>query len=205
MNCDKNLYQQTCSVYCSWLRWFRRSRTVMCPARVVEDARNRQTWSLKDVPLLPAISFADRMWLDSSILLPVSPLNPVRAKVANFWFGLICLVWSDRAVTSMTTIATATALGVVTNYPLGSNAITCNFLQGSSCPLSANEDVTYRLTMPILSIYPLVSLSIEIDLIDQNNNSVSCFVVDAQVVTASKWEIASWRLELDMRRNVCYR
>lgn len=86
----------------------------------------------------------------------------------------------------MTTIATATALGVVTNYPLGSNAITCNFLQGSSCPLSANEDVTYRLTMPILSIYPLVSLSIEIDLIDQNNNSVSCFVVDAQVVTANK-------------------
>uniref|UniRef100_A0A182W0P8 MD-2-related lipid-recognition domain-containing protein n=1 Tax=Anopheles minimus TaxID=112268 RepID=A0A182W0P8_9DIPT len=93
---------------------------------------------------------------------------------------------TDRAVTSMTTVATATALGVVTNYPLGSNAVTCNFLQGSSCPLSANEDVTYRLTMPILAIYPLVSLSIEINVVDQDNNSVTCFVVDAQVVTASK-------------------
>ncbi|XP_053670483.1 NPC intracellular cholesterol transporter 2 homolog a-like [Anopheles nili] len=93
---------------------------------------------------------------------------------------------TDRSVTSMTTVATATALGVVTGYPLGSNAITCNFLQGSSCPLSANEDVTYRLTMPILSIYPLVSLSIEIDVIDQNNQSVTCFVVDAQVVAPSK-------------------
>ncbi|XP_050071436.1 NPC intracellular cholesterol transporter 2 homolog a-like [Anopheles maculipalpis] len=92
---------------------------------------------------------------------------------------------ADRAITSMTTVATATALGVVTNYPLGSNAVTCNFLQGSSCPLSANEDVTYRLTMPILSIYPLVSLSIEIDVVDQNTNSVTCFVVDAQVVTAT--------------------
>uniref|UniRef100_A0A182JWL7 MD-2-related lipid-recognition domain-containing protein n=1 Tax=Anopheles christyi TaxID=43041 RepID=A0A182JWL7_9DIPT len=93
---------------------------------------------------------------------------------------------TDRAVTSMTTIATATALGVVTNYPLGSNAVTCNFLQGSSCPLSANEDVTYRLTMPILSIYPLVSLSIEINVVDQDNTSLTCFVVDAQVVTANK-------------------
>ncbi|XP_040153286.1 NPC intracellular cholesterol transporter 2 homolog a-like [Anopheles arabiensis] len=110
------------------------------------------------------------------------PCNLVRGQDV---IGLIDFT-TDRAVTSMTTIATATALGVVTNYPLGSNAITCNFLQGSSCPLSANEDVTYRLTMPILSIYPLVSLSIEIDLVDQDNNSVSCFVVDAQVVTANK-------------------
>uniref|UniRef100_A0A182Q4U1 MD-2-related lipid-recognition domain-containing protein n=1 Tax=Anopheles farauti TaxID=69004 RepID=A0A182Q4U1_9DIPT len=93
---------------------------------------------------------------------------------------------TDRAVSSMTTIATATALGVVTNYPLGSNSVTCNFLQGSSCPLSANEDVTYRLTMPILSIYPLVSLSIEINVVDENQSSVACFVVDAQVVVASK-------------------
>uniref|UniRef100_A0A182N787 MD-2-related lipid-recognition domain-containing protein n=1 Tax=Anopheles dirus TaxID=7168 RepID=A0A182N787_9DIPT len=91
----------------------------------------------------------------------------------------------DRAVSSMTTVATATALGVVTNYPLGTNAVTCNFLQGTSCPLSANEDVTYRLTMPILAIYPLVSLSIEINVVDQANASVACFVVDAQVVAAS--------------------
>uniref|UniRef100_A0A182P285 MD-2-related lipid-recognition domain-containing protein n=1 Tax=Anopheles epiroticus TaxID=199890 RepID=A0A182P285_9DIPT len=97
---------------------------------------------------------------------------------------------TDRAVTSMTTVATATALGVTTNYPLGPNAVTCNFLQGSSCPLSANEDVTYRLTMPILAIYPLVSLSIEIDIVGQDNISVACFVVDAQVVTATKLDRA---------------
>ncbi|XP_058116335.1 ecdysteroid-regulated 16 kDa protein-like [Anopheles ziemanni] len=92
---------------------------------------------------------------------------------------------ADRAVSSMTTVATATALGVTTNYPLGSNAATCNFLQGSSCPLSAGEDVTYRLTMPILSIYPLVSLTIEIDVVDASNQSVACFFVNAQVVTAT--------------------
>ncbi|XP_053657923.1 NPC intracellular cholesterol transporter 2 homolog a-like [Anopheles marshallii] len=107
-----------------------------------------------------------------------APCHLVRGQnvVANIDFT------TDRAVTSMTTIATATALNVVTNYPLGTNAVTCNFLQGSSCPLSANEDVTYRLTMPILAIYPLVSLNIEINVVDQSNNSVTCFVVDAQVV-----------------------
>ncbi|XP_053670628.1 NPC intracellular cholesterol transporter 2 homolog a-like [Anopheles nili] len=93
---------------------------------------------------------------------------------------------TDRSVTSMTTLATAMATGIVTGYPVGSNAITCNFLQGSSCPLSANENVTYRLTLPILPIYPLVSLSIEVDVIDQNNQSVICFVVDARVGAASK-------------------
>ncbi|XP_050082025.1 NPC intracellular cholesterol transporter 2-like [Anopheles aquasalis] len=108
-----------------------------------------------------------------------APCNLVRGEdvIADIDFT------TNRAVTSMTTIATATALGVVTNYPLGTNGITCNFLQGSSCPLSVNEDVTYQLRMPILSIYPLVSLSIEIDVVDQANESVTCFVVDAQVVT----------------------
>ncbi|ETN61843.1 hypothetical protein AND_006488 [Anopheles darlingi] len=90
---------------------------------------------------------------------------------------------TNRPIQSMTTVATATALGVVTNYPLGTNAHTCNFLQGSQCPLSTNEDVTYQLRMPILAIYPLVSLSIEINVIDQASASVTCFVVDAQVVT----------------------
>ncbi|KFB34859.1 AGAP002804-PA-like protein [Anopheles sinensis] len=71
------------------------------------------------------------------------------------------------------------------DYPLGSNSATCNFLQGSSCPLSAGEDVTYRLTMPILSIYPLVSLTIEIDVVDAAQQSVACFSVNAQVVTAN--------------------
>ncbi|XP_058060347.1 NPC intracellular cholesterol transporter 2 homolog a-like [Anopheles bellator] len=93
---------------------------------------------------------------------------------------------TDRAVQSMTTVATATALGVVTNYPLGVNAVTCNFLQGTSCPLSATEDVSYRLTMPILAIYPLVRVDIEIDVRDQNNNSVVCFQVEAQVVATNK-------------------
>lgn len=86
----------------------------------------------------------------------------------------------------MTTVPTATALGITAPYPLPAEfADTCAWLEGSSCPLSANEDVTYRLTIPVLPIYPLVSLSIEIDIVDQAQNSVSCFVVDARVVTAN--------------------
>lgn len=86
----------------------------------------------------------------------------------------------------MTTVPTATALGITAPYPLPAEfADTCAWLEGSSCPLSANEDVTYRLTIPVLPIYPLVSLSIEIDIVDQAENSVSCFVVDARVVPAN--------------------
>uniref|UniRef100_A0A182PSP0 MD-2-related lipid-recognition domain-containing protein n=1 Tax=Anopheles epiroticus TaxID=199890 RepID=A0A182PSP0_9DIPT len=93
---------------------------------------------------------------------------------------------TDRAVTSMTTVPTATALGITAPYPLPAEfADTCAWLEGSSCPLSANEDVTYRLTIPVLPIYPLVSLSIEIDIVDENEQSVTCFVVDARVVTAN--------------------
>ncbi|KFB38301.1 AGAP002850-PA-like protein [Anopheles sinensis] len=93
---------------------------------------------------------------------------------------------TDRAVQSMTTIPTATALGITAPYPLPAEfAETCNWLEGASCPLSPNEDVTYRLTIPVLPIYPLVSLSIEIDIVDQNDASVACFVVDAQVVPAT--------------------
>uniref|UniRef100_T1DFE1 Putative ml domain protein n=2 Tax=Anopheles aquasalis TaxID=42839 RepID=T1DFE1_ANOAQ len=94
---------------------------------------------------------------------------------------------TDRAVAEMTTVPTATALGVTAPYPLPGNfADTCQWLEGTSCPLSPNEDVTYRLTIPVLSIYPLVSLSIEIDIIDENGASVTCFVVDAQVVPAAR-------------------
>uniref|UniRef100_A0A182XW59 MD-2-related lipid-recognition domain-containing protein n=1 Tax=Anopheles stephensi TaxID=30069 RepID=A0A182XW59_ANOST len=93
---------------------------------------------------------------------------------------------TDRAVTSMRTVPTATALGITAPYPLPAEfADTCAWLEGSSCPLSANEDVTYRLTIPVLPIYPLVSLSIEIDIVDENEQSVTCFVVDAQVVAAN--------------------
>ncbi|XP_052890161.1 NPC intracellular cholesterol transporter 2-like [Anopheles moucheti] len=93
---------------------------------------------------------------------------------------------TDRAVTTMTTVPTATALGITAPYPLPAEfANTCAWLEGSSCPLSANEDVTYRLTIPVLPIYPLVSLSIEIDIVDETNESVACFVVDAQVAPAN--------------------
>ncbi|XP_035777331.1 uncharacterized protein LOC118458699 [Anopheles albimanus] len=92
---------------------------------------------------------------------------------------------TDRSVTEMTTVPTATALGVTAPYPLPGNfADTCQWLEGTTCPLSPFEDVTYRLTIPVLSIYPLVSLSIEIDVVDEAGDSVTCFVVDAQVVPA---------------------
>lgn len=79
----------------------------------------------------------------------------------------------------------ATALGVTLPFPLPDDRTdACLHLIGSSCPLSRNEDVTYKLNMPVLAIYPLVSLTIQIGLKDENNDVVTCFRVDAVVVLA---------------------
>lgn len=78
---------------------------------------------------------------------------------------------------------TATALGITAPYELpAERAAACNWLVQSRCPLSPGEEVTYHLSMPVTAIYPLVSVTIEIDLVDQSGQSHGCFVVDARVV-----------------------
>ena len=52
----------------------------------------------------------------------------------------------------------------------------------SECPLDEGEEVTYGLKMPILKVYPKVSLLLEFALIDSHNNVHSCFKINAKVV-----------------------
>ncbi|EAT32349.1 AAEL015516-PA, partial [Aedes aegypti] len=88
-----------------------------------------------------------------------------------------------QEATNLRTIVTATALGVTAPYELPADrSAACNWLVQSRCPTSPGEDLTYHLSMPITAIYPLVSVTIEIDVVDQTQQSHGCFVIDARVV-----------------------
>ncbi|XP_062554052.1 NPC intracellular cholesterol transporter 2 homolog a-like [Armigeres subalbatus] len=83
----------------------------------------------------------------------------------------------------LTTIVTATALGITAPYELPADrSAVCNWLVQSRCPISAGEELIYHLSMPVTAIYPLVSVTIEIDLVDSTGQSHACFVVDTRVV-----------------------
>uniref|UniRef100_A0A182JEZ5 MD-2-related lipid-recognition domain-containing protein n=1 Tax=Anopheles atroparvus TaxID=41427 RepID=A0A182JEZ5_ANOAO len=58
----------------------------------------------------------------------------------------------------------------------------CDWLVGAQCPLSPDEDVTYELRLPVLASYPSLSLTVELQLLDQNGAVVTCFRVPAKVV-----------------------
>ncbi|XP_014089850.1 NPC intracellular cholesterol transporter 2 [Bactrocera oleae] len=77
----------------------------------------------------------------------------------------------------------ATALGLTVPYPLPDDvADVCrNLLYGASCPIDESEDVVYNFNFYVDSSYPEVSVKVELDLIDENQESVACFVTDIKV------------------------
>lgn len=79
----------------------------------------------------------------------------------------------------------ATALGITAPYELPPDrANACNWLDGSACPISQGEDIVSTLSMPVLPIYPLVSLVIEVSILDEQARTQTCFAIDARVVVA---------------------
>uniref|UniRef100_A0A182SQB4 MD-2-related lipid-recognition domain-containing protein n=1 Tax=Anopheles maculatus TaxID=74869 RepID=A0A182SQB4_9DIPT len=58
----------------------------------------------------------------------------------------------------------------------------CQWLVGGMCPVSQHEDVTYELRLPVLAMYPSLSLTVELKLVDQDNKIATCFHLQAKVV-----------------------
>ncbi|XP_055523760.1 ecdysteroid-regulated 16 kDa protein-like [Wyeomyia smithii] len=107
------------------------------------------------------------------------PCPLVRGSDANMAMEFTAL----RDASSLHTRVMATALGITAPYELpAERAAACNWLIQSRCPITAGEDLIYHLSMPITAIYPLVSVTIEIDLVDDTDQSHGCFVVDTRVV-----------------------
>lgn len=76
----------------------------------------------------------------------------------------------------------ATVLGITLEYPLETDfQDACKHLDGSQCPLSENEDVTYNFKFPIASYLPTVRVAVELSLIDEDKETVFCTIIDARV------------------------
>ncbi|XP_075144680.1 NPC intracellular cholesterol transporter 2-like [Haematobia irritans] len=93
-------------------------------------------------------------------------------------------VANRNEIMNLKTVVKFTTLGVEIPFVLeASKSDVCtNLLYGAYCPLYKDEDVTYHLVLPIENHHPEVPTKVEISLIDQqdDNNMVSCFVVDAK-------------------------
>lgn len=75
------------------------------------------------------------------------------------------------------------ALGLELPYELPANyARACDWLVGSSCPISEGDNVTYNLKIPVQKNYPIIGLNIEISLIDDKHRIIACFVASMRVV-----------------------
>uniref|UniRef100_U5EWT0 Putative ml domain salivary peptide n=1 Tax=Corethrella appendiculata TaxID=1370023 RepID=U5EWT0_9DIPT len=88
-------------------------------------------------------------------------------------------------VKALDTKVYATVNGIKLPYALDSKySKACNHLVATACPLDESEEVTVKLSIPVLKIYPKISLNIEISLVNENEPSIvhSCFNLDTKVV-----------------------
>ncbi|XP_058460795.1 NPC intracellular cholesterol transporter 2 homolog a-like [Malaya genurostris] len=152
---------------------------VLVPAVMLQNADNidYESWDV-----VPARSCANGQPSPKTVRIencPAFPCNLPRGTDAN----MVMEFSAARDATNLNTTVLATALGITGPYQLpAERAAACNWLVQSRCPISSGEDLIYHLSMPITAIYPLVSVTIQIDIIDNTEQSQGCFIVDARVV-----------------------
>lgn len=90
---------------------------------------------------------------------------------------------SDKFITSATTLVKAKTLGITVPYELPEDVrdVCSNLMYEAYCPLYATEDVTYLFLFPIASTYPEIGVNVEIYLVDQDEELVTCFKCDIKV------------------------
>ncbi|XP_053688790.1 NPC intracellular cholesterol transporter 2 homolog a-like [Sabethes cyaneus] len=149
------------------------------PAVMLQNADNIDFSGWDVVPVRPCAGVRPLPGIVRIENCPSMPCRMVRGTDVNMAMDFTAL----QDVTTLRTEVMATALGITGPYELpAERSAACNWLVQARCPLSAGEDLTYHLSMPITAIYPLVSVTIEIDVVDQTTQSQGCFVVDTVVV-----------------------
>ncbi|XP_058457520.1 NPC intracellular cholesterol transporter 2-like [Malaya genurostris] len=111
---------------------------------------------------------------------PSVPCELVRGTDANMEMDFT----APFDATTLSTQVVATALGVTGPFELPDDrARACDWLI-DKCPVSQGEDLTYNLQMPVSNIYPRISVTIEVSLVDQGNQTHACFILDTRVVSS---------------------
>lgn len=100
-----------------------------------------------------------------------------RPKVNNLFPNL------DNPISSLRPEIIAYALGQTVPYPLSDELNNvCANLGTSQCPLDPTEEATWKFVFFVGMEYPKVDLVLEVNLLDQSDNIVSCFKLEGQVV-----------------------
>lgn len=90
---------------------------------------------------------------------------------------------ASKEVTKLRPVVHATVFGATVPFEMpGDRQNACDWLVDSRCPLSEGEDVRYQLALPVEKSYPAVSLTVMLELVDQDDETVTCFTVQAKVV-----------------------
>ncbi|KAM7363439.1 NPC intracellular cholesterol transporter 2-like isoform 2-T2 [Cochliomyia hominivorax] len=92
-------------------------------------------------------------------------------------------VGTKNNINSLTAKVRATALGVTVPYELPEDVadVCSNLLDGATCPISKDEDVTFKFNFYVDTHYPEIPVAVEVSLVDEDNESVACFVCDIKV------------------------
>ncbi|XP_058456683.1 NPC intracellular cholesterol transporter 2-like [Malaya genurostris] len=86
-------------------------------------------------------------------------------------------------VSGLRPVVFATALGVTVPFVMPDDRQdACQWLDGSRCPLSAGEGVRYILKLPVEKHYPPIPVDVELKLVDDADQVVTCFKVQARVI-----------------------
>ncbi|XP_039443321.1 NPC intracellular cholesterol transporter 2 homolog a-like [Culex pipiens pallens] len=86
-------------------------------------------------------------------------------------------------VSKLRPVVLATALGITVPFELPADRQdACEWLEDSRCPLSEQEEARYELRLPVEKSYPPIGVDVQLQLVDQDGQVVSCFSVEAKVV-----------------------
>lgn len=82
---------------------------------------------------------------------------------------------TDSAATMLNSQVKAQIAGIWIPWPLGPQSKVCDHLSQGKCPLSANSEATYSMSMTIPGIAPVgTRTTIEFSILDQSKNVVAC-------------------------------
>ncbi|XP_050353425.1 uncharacterized protein LOC126775490 [Nymphalis io] len=95
---------------------------------------------------------------------------------------------ASRTIRSMRTLATASVnfgVNIDIQYDLGANAVTCNFLTNTYCPVIKDEVIQYTLKMYIEPLFFVgTSATVEFRVVGDNSEPLWCLRLAIRIVDA---------------------
>lgn len=94
---------------------------------------------------------------------------------------------TDFTTTSLKTHVKATTLGITVPYILPDDVsdVCSNLMYYAYCPLDPTEDVTYLFNFYIQETYPEIPVKVEISLVNQDKDIVTCFMCPIKVISGN--------------------